>query len=126
MSKSHFVQLDAIAFQLVAALEQYGQDVQTLVRQWHAEQDMELYAVVSRQVDDIRNYSAALPKVAAQWLTVLISHTELMHGLLRVWRPGEDRMQLEEQLRDHLDAVAAFRAKARRMILSPREVRLPS
>jgi hypothetical protein len=116
--KSHFDQLDAIAFQLIAALEQYEEDVGVLVRKWHVDQDMERYALVSRKVDEIRNLCGAMPSVAAQWVTVLISHTELMHGLLRPTRPASNAMLLEEQLLDHQAVVEALRSKCRRMLLS--------
>lgn len=124
MSKSHFVELDAIAFQLVAALEQYGEDVARLVRGWAEDQDMELYSQVSREVDGIRNLCGAVPTVAAQWVTVLISHTELMHGLLRATQRGAERSQREEELRDHEATVEALRRKCRRMLLSHRPGRL--
>jgi len=121
--KSHFDQLDAIAFQLIAALEQYDEDVGGLVRRWHVEQDMERYALVSRKVDEIRNLCGALPAVAAQWVTVLISHTELMHGLLRLARPTSDAALLEEQLLDHQAVIEALRSKCRRMLLASRNGR---
>lgn len=78
MSASHAPALDAVAFQLTAALDHYEQDVGRLAASWI---DIELYREVSHQVEQIRMYSSALPQARAQWVELLIAHAELMHCL---------------------------------------------
>lgn len=80
MSASQASALSAIAFQLVAALESYEEDVDRLVR---TPADVELYQRVSRHVDELRMYAGALPSLSAAWVEVLIRHFELTHGLWR-------------------------------------------
>lgn len=91
MTASHAPLLDAIAFQLAAALERYEQDVGALTRSWL---DMDLYREVSEQVDQIRLYSASLPQLSVPWVELLIAHAELIHQMWRAQNaravPGED------------------------------------
>lgn len=118
MAKSHFVELEAAAVQLLAALGDYEEHVTQLVRLWSADADMEHYARVSRQVDGIRDLCGMLPSAGALWATVLISHTELMHSLWRVSQSRDAGLVVGEQLQDHIAVIAALRAKCRRMIAS--------
>ena len=98
MSASHASALDAIAFQLAAALDRYGEDVERMVDTWL---DMELYGRVSDQVEDIRVLSAALPQLSICWVELLIAHAELVHSLWRL------RFREEAADRERLDAVHA-------------------
>lgn len=83
MSASQGRAIQALAFELVAALENYERDTEVLVATWL---DMEQYQLVSRQVDHLRLLCAALPQMAVPWVGLLISHAELMHCL---WKCGE-------------------------------------
>lgn len=85
MTASHAPILDAIAFQLAAALERYEQDVGALAESWL---DMELYRQVSEQVDQIRLYSASLPQLSVPWVELLIAHAELIHQMWRAQNAG--------------------------------------
>jgi hypothetical protein len=110
MSASQAHALDAIAFQLVAALEAYDRDAGRLVASWP---DPELYRSVSDQVDRIRMYSSALPQTRVQWVEVLISHAELVHGLWRA-QPGlgDDVLAQVASVRArHSAAIAALRTR---------------
>ncbi|MGV3571164.1 MAG: hypothetical protein ACO1PB_11235 [Ramlibacter sp.] len=78
MSASQASAFSAIAFQLVAALERYEEDVGRLVR---APADPELYQRVSRHVDELRMYVGAFPSLSVAWVEVLIRHFELTHGI---------------------------------------------
>ena len=65
--------------------------------------DATLYQRVSRHIDEMRMYAAALPPVSVAWIEVLIRHFELTHGLWRVQQDGPqaaDLQQLQEQLTD--------------------------
>jgi hypothetical protein len=115
MSAAQSHAFDAIAFQLVAALEKYDADADAMVDTWP---DLELYRGVSAQIESIRMYSAALPEVRVQWVQLLIAHAELVHFL---WREkyGE-RLAPDEGIagvrENHRDAVAALRNRCLRFI----------
>jgi hypothetical protein len=72
----------AIAFQLAAALERYDEQSAEMVRTWL---DIELYAEVSRRVDEMRGYCGCLSRLSVPWVAFLISHSELVFCL---WRSG--------------------------------------
>lgn len=84
MSASHFHALSAVAFQLAAALESYEEEVAVMVR---APRDASAYQCVSKRMDEMRLYAAALPPVAVAWVELMIRHFELTHGL---WRAQAD------------------------------------
>jgi hypothetical protein len=122
MSASPSQALDAIAFQLVAALEKYEADAATMVDTWP---DLELYREVSAQIETIRMYSAALAEVRVQWVELLIAHAELIHFLWRV-KYGESRDAQEQiaSVREHHgDCVAALRNRCLRVIQRSRHLR---
>lgn len=105
--------LDAIALQLLAALQAYERDVAVLVDNWH---DLELHRRLGERLDRIRMFSSALPEVRVQWVEVLIAHSELTH---RLWQTaGGQALPLggrEELLENHRDAVAALRNRCMRL-----------
>jgi hypothetical protein len=108
--------LDAIAFQLAAALDKYDQDSEKLICGWL---DMDLYREVSEQIDHIRMYSSALPEARVQWVELLIAHSELVHSL---WRTeygkvaqGEGQSVADVRAR-HADCIAALRNRCVRLI----------
>jgi hypothetical protein len=112
MSASQLPALDAIAFQLVAALDCYDEDVTRMLDDWP---DVELYRRVGEQMGRIRMYSSALAEARVQWVELLIAHSELVHCL---WRRAEGHEPKEpvEQARDrHADAVAALRRRCIRL-----------
>ena len=115
MSRSHFPALNAITFQIAALVEQYEQDVSLLVRGWQGGGDMDLYLRVSRSMDRLRDLCASQPALAVQWVTLLISHTELMHAVWRV-SPHGSQPSLTEHLADHTDCIHALAAKCRRLL----------
>jgi hypothetical protein len=116
MSASHLPALDAIAFQLVAALENYEQDAGAMIDGWP---ELDLYQNVSGQVDRIRMYSSALPEVRVQWVELLIAHAELVHCL---WRStyGEPGAEVGEELAEvrerHAESILALRNRCLRLI----------
>ena len=85
MSASQAHALSAIAFQLAAALEAYEEDVAAMV---HAPRDPEIYHRVTRKMDEMRLYAAALPQVSVAWVEVMIRHFELTHGMWRAQKEG--------------------------------------
>lgn len=100
MSASQASALSAIAFQLAATLEAYEEDVAALVRFPLAS---DIYLRVSRHVDAMRMYSAALPSLSGAWVEVLIRHFELTHALLRAQKQGHPAVvaeQFHQQLRE--------------------------
>lgn len=115
MSASQSQALDAIAFQLAAALERYEQDAGTMVDTWL---DMDVYRRVSDEVEEIRMYSAALPQLSVRWVELLIAHAELVHSLWRLrFREDEaDRDRLAEVRQRHADCVQALRGRCLRLL----------
>ena len=136
MSASPAPALDAVGFQLAAALEGYEQHVAVMVDTWL---DMDLYREVSEQVEKIRMYCAALPQLGAPWVELLIAHAELVHSLwrLRFRDDPSDRAKLEQVRSRHTAAVQSLKAPCMRLLtrgeqlagrtrLSPRRVSAPS
>lgn len=115
MSASHASALDAIAFQLVAALENYEAAVERMLAGWP---DLEGYREVSDRVEKIRLYSSALPDLRVQWVEVLISHAELVHFLWRMQYADRDaaRAQIGGVREQHGHAVRALRERCMRGI----------
>jgi hypothetical protein len=115
MSASQGPALDAIAFQLAAALDRYEQDVDRMVDTWL---DMELYQGVGDQVVQIRMYSAALPFLSVHWVEMLIAHAELLHSLwrLRFQEDEVDRGELMDVRERHSAAVQSLKARCLRTL----------
>ena len=122
MSASQAPALDAIAFQLAAALEQYDQDVTAMVDTWL---DMDLYHQVSAQVERIRMYSAALPALSVHWVELLIAHAELVHSLwrLRFQEVEADRARLQQVRERHARCIASLRMRCLRLLARGDELR---
>jgi hypothetical protein len=120
MSASHAPALDAIAFQLAAALENYDQNVGRMVDTWL---DMDLYRTVSEQIEQVRMYSAALPQLSVHWVELLISHAELVHCLWKM-QYGTDPAEKDHLgiLRTrHAENVASLRKRCLRLLTEGRE-----
>lgn len=115
MSASHASALDAIAFQLAAALDEYDEDVGRMVDTWL---DMELYHRVSAEIEEIRGFSAALPQLSVPWVELLIAHAELVHSLwrLRFQEVGAHRERLDEVREHHSACVASLRSRCLRLM----------
>jgi hypothetical protein len=109
MSASHAPALSAIAFQLAAALDAYEQDVAVMVR---ARFDPDVYQRVSRRMDEMRLYAAALPSLSVAWVEVMIRHFELLHGIWKgVQNPDADAARLQDLHRELRAAVQRLSRK---------------
>lgn len=112
------IAVDAVAPQLVAALERYAEDIGEMIGNWP---DMERYRNVSGQIEEIRIYASALPDTRLQWVELLIAHSELVH---RLWllQYGDGALvmadTLDARLR-HTDALAALRHRSLRIASHP-------
>jgi hypothetical protein len=110
--------LDAVAFQLVAALEQYDQDTARMVSAWP---ELEMYRSVSEQIEKIRLYASTLPTASVQFVELLIAHAELVHFLWRAEYGSprlRERQKIDEVRERHARCVAALRDRCVRMIKS--------
>jgi hypothetical protein len=118
MSASHAPVLDAVAFQLAAALERYELDLAVLMDTWL---DMDRYREVSEQVEQIRMYAAALPQLSVAWVEVLISHAELIHHMWRRQnaRPAPAPEEVRELRKRHAAAIERMRAGCLRLLARP-------
>lgn len=111
----------AIAFQLIAALEEYEQLTGMLVEvRW----DDGLYTDVSILLDEMRTYSASLPKVQVPWIEVLISRYKLTHALWtrHVTRRGRSSREQPDAVvcalhRRHCEALGELRRRCLRHYL---------
>jgi hypothetical protein len=115
MSRNHFPELNAILFQLLAELEAYESLMQRLGREWATHQDVVLFGEPGQAMDRMRTLAMAIPQLSAQWVMVMISHTELMHNLWRMTK-GE-ALDVRTEVDDHLATVTAVAAKCRRLLL---------
>lgn len=111
---------NAILFQLLAELEGYESHIQALGREWQAHQDVVLFGEPGKAMDRMRSLAVAIPQLSAQWVMVMISHTELMHNLWRM-KKGEP-LDVATEVRDHLAAVTSLAAKCRRLLVQGRRV----
>src|SRR3954462_1766743 len=110
MSVSQGPALTAVAFQLAATLDAYERDVALLVG---VPFNPEAYRRVSRQMDEMRMYSATLPALSVAWVEVMICHFELTHGLWRVQKEGGEAAELREL---HVRLREAVRRLARKCV----------
>lgn len=117
MSAGHSTVLRATALQASAALARYERHVRKLASSWL---DMELYQLVSAEIDEIKLYSATLPHVAVPWAALLTSHAELIHALWRSQQAGAARgaPQVEQQLQEHLACVDSMARRCLRLAAS--------
>lgn len=115
MSASHAPALDAIAFQLAAALEKYDQDVTVMLETWL---DMDCYHAVSEQIERIRMYSAALSVLSVHWVELLIAHAELVHSLWRLpfQEVDADRERLQQVRERHARCIESLRTRCLRLL----------
>jgi hypothetical protein len=115
MSASQSQALDAVAFQLAAALERYDDETTAMLESWP---DLERYCAMSEQIETVRLYSSSLPEVQVQWVELLIAHAELVHVLWRM--QYGDGGNLREQVADvrdrHADCIAALRNRCVRIL----------
>lgn len=109
---------EPIVIQLAAALRQYAEDAARLAREWRQEPDMKQYARVSRQADEIRNLCASDPEFAVPWVTLLVSHAELMHALWRASYASQPAAadDVEQHVRGHAHCIAALLARCHSLL----------
>ncbi|QJW85301.1 hypothetical protein HK414_23655 [Ramlibacter terrae] len=114
MSASQSHALHTIAVQLATALDHYELEFNALMRNWP---EMEMYAGVSRRMDELRMYSASLPVLSVQYVSLLIAHAELVHALWKTQtRGGYTAVDLANVREDHRAAIADLRRKCLRLL----------
>lgn len=115
MSRNHFPELNAILFQLLAELEAYESHVERLGREWELQRDVMLFGEPGESMDRMRLLAVSVPQLSAQWVMVMISHTELMHNLWRMKQGAS--LDLATEIEDHLACVTSLAAKCRRLLV---------
>lgn len=114
MSGSDPQAIEATARHLVAALEEYERDARALVATWL---DMDLYTTVSAEIDELKLCCSALPNLSVPWVSLLISHAELVHCLWRSTQPRPPQPdEVERRLEEHLECVRWLHARAERIV----------
>jgi hypothetical protein len=105
--------LQWLASEALAALDAYESSMREVVGNWL---DMEAYTAASQELDRIRSCISGVPGLAAPWVTVLISHTELVHALWHCEREKTPIGENEHQaLADHLVVVHHLQRRCRRL-----------
>lgn len=115
MLPSHAAELSAIAFQLLASVEDYEQALADVPVQGP---EPELLARLAADFDQMQLQAATLPQLSVSWVALLISRAELMH---RLWVPHQNHAphaggEFGELLEQHREAVHALRCRAMRLI----------
>jgi hypothetical protein len=108
MSASQFPVLRASsARQATSALARYERHVRRLAATWL---DMELYATVSAEMDEIRRFATVVPALAVPCTAVLISHADLIHALWAANQPGAQPCpgEVDRRLEEHLHCIDAL------------------
>ena len=102
------------ARQATSALARYERHVRRLAATWL---DMELYARVSEEVDEIRRFSAVLPALAYPCTALLISHADLIHALWARSQPSAapDSGEVDRRLEEHLHCIDALARRCVRL-----------
>lgn len=118
MSRSPSPESHAILSQLLAELQGYEARIQGLRRGWQAHEDVVLFGEPGKSMDRMRSLAAAVPQLSAQWVMVMISHTELVHDLWR--RKKGEPLDVAGEVRDHLAAVDSLAAQCRRLLVHSR------
>ena len=95
----------ALTFKLAAALEQYEEDLRALADTWL---DPDLFRRIQQDFSELRILGAALPKLSASWVAVLLSRAHLVDA---VSRHTESVLSV---LQEHLSAVNSVRQRCLR------------
>lgn len=98
--------MDVRAFELMAALEEYDDDIGNFI---DASFDAELYRRVTRHVAQIRRCRTFAPELAVPSLALLIAHSQLLE---RLWRPeggAAGESALRERRREQAACLRALR-----------------
>src|SRR5205823_1607373 len=90
--------VQGIASRLISVLDRYATDMETLVQTWL---DLEKFAQVTREVEQIHIFCATLPQVGRQWAGLVIAHTELVHALWKGAETAGPPLGLERYMADH-------------------------
>ncbi|MES2939237.1 MAG: hypothetical protein V4864_16240 [Pseudomonadota bacterium] len=99
----------AAALRLVAAADAYAQNLELLVAGGY---DPELYALLSRQFQQVLVCAHALPEVSLAWIAVLVSRAELTQCLWRLSRSSGPAPELAERYATHKAALAKMKKSA--------------
>lgn len=114
MSESHFPVTSVMALQAATALARYDRHVRMLAATWL---DMELYSIVSEDVDEVRRCCEPVPELGLASTRLLLSHAELIHEL---WRSGQregmlGNAEINDRLHEHLACIEAVARRCRRI-----------
>jgi hypothetical protein len=114
MSASECQALQSTALEVAAALDAYERHVRQLVSSWL---DMDLYHAVSGEIDAVRSLCAALPELSLPWVSLLVSHAELVHCLWRSTQPAARPVsgELQARLEEHLQCITVLAERSRQL-----------
>ncbi|TWO72874.1 hypothetical protein FN976_01110 [Caenimonas sedimenti] len=113
MFPSHQHEIGAIAFQLLASLDEYEVGMDQLV---HEAWDGALYQSTTDCFDRMRNYAGAMPRLSAAWIELLIRRFELMAHLWERMGSSERTDRFAELSPNHIDAIRGLRTQVLRYL----------
>lgn len=94
----------AAAFRLLAAVDSYSVSLERLVQGWASD----VYAEVAGAYQKVRAAASTVPDAAVAWVSLVISHAELLGGLWSQCQ-GRPTATLNAAKQRHGSAVAALR-----------------
>jgi hypothetical protein len=106
---------NAVVGQVAVVLARYGRHMDLLARSWP---DMELYARVSAEMDEVRSLALHVPALSIPLCELIISHAELVAALSQrgVGCVGE---QLVEVRARHQAVAAGLGARCGALLVAP-------
>lgn len=114
MTASQLPAADACSLHLLAELEAYEAHLLQAFGSWDSTREVVLFGPSGQSMERMRKLAAGRPAVSADWLLVMISHTELMHNL---WRASVgESIDAASELREHLACVQALANACRRYL----------
>ena len=113
MFPSHEKEQSVIAFQLMAALEQYEIDLGRLQRNCG---DMGIYAELAHQFDRMQQFASSLPDLLVHWVQLMISRYELINRLRLAASRKQLRHSVAQTLDQHQRDAAALRRKCSALV----------
>jgi hypothetical protein len=107
MSASHAGALSAIAFQLLASLDEYAAETRQFTV---GGVDPEAYHRLRLRLDEMRGFALAMPPLSVAWVELLIRHFELAHARWKLEQGAEELDVLGPIMRVHQDALQSLRS----------------
>jgi hypothetical protein len=115
VTASQALALDAVAFQLLAALDRYEVSIDEMLLAWP---DLGGYNVASAGIDEVQRYCSSLPRLSVGFVSLLIARAEMIQCLFA--HDPADPEKVAACARSHAAALAGLRDKCKRLLCARR------